>query len=155
MKNTVGISQNRQNNIVFAGLITILVFIVAIVVIFSLPTARKSGEQNLGTYSLTFLEARLASANNALSGDGNLTDKTCDDLFKLAGEYDKNADFVSCSWPTRLYLATPDTANTKVLTVSDSSHTAIFTTDSKIKKLLNYKFIDKASAGFNNFDGRE
>lgn len=105
--------------------------------------------------AVTITQARLASAKNAIDGTGDLTEDQCNQLKTLASKYKSSSDFVSCSSPRFLYLATPDTSNTRVLTISDDKYTATFTTDEKIDYLIGYEFSKEVSAGFNSYKGRK
>jgi hypothetical protein len=108
----------------------------------------------LKDYAVEITIARLAASKNALDGTGEFREVHCRYLGKLAKEYDSKSDFLNCSSPNLIYLASPDTAINNVLTLSDDNYTAKFTVDKEFKTLTNYEFINVASPGFNKFGGR-
>ena len=99
--------------------------------------------------------ARLAARENAQDGTGELRKIQCEYLGKLAKEFNPTSNFIDCSSPDSIYLATPDTVTHKVVTLSDENHTATFTVDNEFKTLINYEFTNNPSAGFNKFGGRK
>lgn len=104
--------------------------------------------------SLAIANARLASANNALDGSGEFKQELCEDLGQIAKSFDSNSKFLKCTSPKSLYLSSPDTSDSRILTLSDDNYTATFTTDEDGSILLNYTFSNEKSPGFNSFEGR-
>jgi len=109
---------------------------------------------SLKGYAVNVASVRLASTKNHLDGSGEFSNEDCNKLGELAKQYDSTADYIDCSSPSALFLDTPDTANSYVLTISDDDYTAIFTTDKDLTTLLNYGFLKETSGGFNTYEGR-
>jgi hypothetical protein len=109
----------------------------------------------LNDYAIEITTARHAASKYVQDGSGQFLEVHCDYLGKLAKEYDPSSDFLDCTSPDLIYLATPDTASSKVLTLSDEKHTATFTVDNEFKFLTSYEFKDTISPGFNKFGDRK
>lgn len=120
-------------------------------------TENKDGQESLShkNYMGTITRVRLESAKNALDGTGKFTEDQCNKLGELAKQFDPSASYITCTSPSLVYLDTPDTADKKVLTLSDDNYTAKFTTDTEFTRLLDYSFSEETSSGFNEFGGRK
>lgn len=117
-------------------------------------TAEEEQPISIDTSSVVLAEARLASAKNALDGSGDFTEALCEELKEIALRYDSSSDFVSCAYPGRLYLDTPDTSNSEILTISDDTYTSKFVVDIDSSQLKGYEFTQSTSLGFNSYGGR-
>lgn len=154
-RNGVDLLQNKRFQVIALAIIAIAGIIVTFIMMNKQPASSTDSGLLLGNYAVDITQTRLASAKNALDGSGDLTDSVCSRLGELAKEFKPSSDFVSCSSPKSLYLATPDTSNSDVLTVSDDTYTATFKTDKEFKYLIDYSFSNKPSAGFNSYGGRK
>lgn len=142
------------------GLVVSIIVLVLIAIIFALyqsenrQTAEEEQPISIDTSSVVLAEARLASAKNALDGSGDFTEALCEELKEIALRYDSSSDFVSCAYPGRLYLDTPDTSNSEILTISDDTYTSKFVVDIDSSQLKGYEFTQSTSLGFNSYGGR-
>ena len=142
------------------GLVVSIIVLVLIAIIFALyqsenrQTAEEEQPISIDTSSVVLAEARLASAKNALDGSGDFTEALCEELKEIVLRYDSSSDFVSCAYPGRLYLDTPDTSNSEILTISDDTYTSKFVVDIDSSQLKGYEFTQSTSPGFNSYGGR-
>lgn len=130
----------------------IVLFLLAVLISSSL---NKNSTITLNGYARDVTAVRLASAKNALDGTGEFNETQCQNLGDLAKKFNSSSDYLDCSSPDSIYLATPDTSARNVLSLSDGNYTALFTTDKDFNVLINYEFTNDASAGFNKFGGRK
>ena len=139
--------------------IIILITASALLVLGALLIDNKDNNSNLGVLtpqeSLSISQVRLAAANNALDGTGNFTENLCAEMQQISKKLDSKNEFLNCASPNLLYLATPDTSDHLITTISDEAYTAKFITNIDGDKLIDYFFSASSSAGFNNFGGRK
>jgi hypothetical protein len=136
-------------------LIALGVSVAVIVALLVSQNLSNDGNKSLGDYTVAVANTRLAAAANALDGSGNFSEDDCNKLGELAKSFDPKADYIVCSSPDSIFLATPDTVNNYVLTLSDEKYTATFTTDTNITSLVDYTFSETPSGGFNKLGGRK
>ena len=139
--------------------IIILITASALLVLGALLIDNKDNNSNLGVLtpqeSLSISQVRLAAANNALDGTGNFTENLCAEMQQISKKLDSKNEFLNCASPNLLYLATPDTSDHLITTISDEAYTAKLITNIDGDKLIDYFFSASSSAGFNNFGGRK
>ena len=141
----------KRTRFIIIGTICLLFIVAALIGV----VMNKDKKIQLNDYAIEITNARLAASKYAQDGSGQFLEVHCDYLGKLAKEYNPSSDFLDCTSPDSIYLATPDTTSSKVLTLSDEKHTATFTVDNEFKFLTNYEFEDTISPGFNKFGGRK
>lgn len=137
------------------GIVLGLIVLIMVFVGITQNSSNGKKEVALGNYALTIAEARLASAKYALDGTGSFTEDQCNKLGELAKKFSSSADYIECTGLNLIYLATPDTTDKYILTLSDNNYTATFTTDKKMIYLTDYSFSNTPSGGFNKYGGRK
>lgn len=133
----------------------VVVAVMILLVFIALMISGGKNQTSLNGYSTTVTGVRLVSAKYALDGSSEFTEEQCNKLSELAKMFNSASDFIECKSPKSIYLATPDSSEKYVLTLSDENYTSIFITDKDLKYLIDYKFSDKPSSGFNKFGGRK
>ena len=87
-------------------------------------------------------------ALDKLSGGGEIKQSDCEVFRNLAKAYDKNSDWFKSSYCSYIiYADYNDTEQSATVTLSDGTHTAVYTFDPELDYLLDYKFIDSTTKG--------
>jgi hypothetical protein len=123
-----------------AGVLALVAVFGLVLYFNSKPTEQEN--YTLGTAGLEALAVsnfRVAIAQSAVDGNGNIGSDSCYMLENIAKNADPDARwFSNCEYVNS--GSSPDTASDKVLKISDGDYCATYTFDDAIEELKNYSF---------------
>lgn len=140
---------NKKLIAIISGICAVAVVgIIALVAVLS-QSSSKPKEIRLEVAQATDVSSLvLAVALDKLDGSGSVPPAVCETFRTLAEEYNKNTDWFKHSYCSYIiYADYSETAQTKVVTLSDGAHAAIYTFDSFDDLLLDYEFVESTTKG--------
>ena len=140
---TKDIKKNRIISFVVVGGIAVVAIIATIVLLAVNSTPKDTAPHDISIDALGQLgvaQARSEASKTALYGFSvYIEDDTCDLLYGVARLYDPNTDFFRCSLVS-VIAEMADTANRKILILTDGYNTATFETNEDLNILYGFKW---------------
>lgn len=139
---------NKKLIAIISSICAAVVGIIVLVVVLS-QSSSKPKEIRLEAAQATDVSSLvLAVALDKLDGSGSVPPAVCETFRTLAEEYNKNTDWFKHSYCSYIiYADYSETAQTKVVTLSDGAHAAVYTFDSFDDLLLDYEFVESTTKG--------